>query len=64
MGSGIALLVGWIANEAGFSLLKVTIDFQIILYGLIFAVILGMISGLMPARQASKLKPVDALRYE
>lgn len=63
-GSGIALLVGFIADQAGFGLLKVTIDFQVITIGLIFAVILGMISGFMPARQASKLKPVDALRYE
>jgi len=64
LGSGIAYLVGFIADQAGFGLLKVKLDFVIILFGLLFAVGLGMISGIMPARQASKLKPVDALRYE
>ena len=33
-----------------------------IMFGLIF--LIGALSGLAPARQASKLKPADALRYE
>jgi ABC-type transport system, involved in lipoprotein release, permease component len=33
-------------------------------YGLILAVLIGVISGGVPAYRASKLKPVDALRYE
>ncbi len=32
--------------------------------GLILAVIIGVASGVVPAYRASKLKPVDALRYE
>ncbi len=32
--------------------------------GLILAVIIGIASGVVPAYRASKLKPVDALRYE
>jgi len=32
--------------------------------GLALAVIIGVISGVVPAYRASKLKPVDALRYE
>jgi putative ABC transport system permease protein len=32
--------------------------------GLTLAVIIGVISGVVPAYRASKLKPVDALRYE
>jgi putative ABC transport system permease protein len=32
--------------------------------GLILAVIIGIVSGVVPAYRASKLKPVDALRYE
>ena len=31
---------------------------------LLFAFFIGIISGLTPSYQASKLKPVDALRYE
>jgi putative ABC transport system permease protein len=29
-----------------------------------FTTVLGMLSGLYPAIRASKMKPVDALRYE
>jgi putative ABC transport system permease protein len=32
--------------------------------GLILAIMIGIISGVVPAYRASKLKPVDALRYE
>jgi putative ABC transport system permease protein len=31
---------------------------------LLFSIIIGMIAGVIPAYRASKLKPVDALRYE
>jgi putative ABC transport system permease protein len=31
---------------------------------ILFATITGGISGMLPAYQASKLRPVDALRYE
>jgi ABC-type lipoprotein release transport system permease subunit len=31
---------------------------------LVFTTVLGMLSGLYPAIRASKMKPVDALRYE
>jgi putative ABC transport system permease protein len=32
--------------------------------GLFLAVLIGVVSGVVPAYRASKLKPVDALRYE
>ena len=64
LGTGMALAVGAIAKQAGFALLKIVIDYKILLFGLSFAFVLGMISGALPAYRASKLKPVDALRYE
>jgi putative ABC transport system permease protein len=64
LGAGIAYLTGFIAKQAGFALLKIVLDYKIVISGLIFAVGLGILSGILPARQASKLKPVDALRYE
>ena len=37
---------------------------KLMAFGLTLAVIIGIISGVVPAYRASKLKPVDALRYE
>ena len=37
---------------------------QLLIFSLIFSIIIGMIAGIIPAYNASKLKPVDALRYE
>jgi len=37
---------------------------QIVLLVLGFSVLIGIISGVIPAYRASKMKPVDALRYE
>jgi putative ABC transport system permease protein len=46
------------------SLLKASLNPIITIGSLIFAFLIGLFSGLAPAYQASKLKPVDALRYE
>jgi len=37
---------------------------QLLILALSISVIIGMIAGLIPAYRASRLKPVDALRYE
>jgi putative ABC transport system permease protein len=36
----------------------------LIIFALIFSVFVGVISGVMPARTAAKMNPVDALRFE
>jgi putative ABC transport system permease protein len=36
----------------------------LMVFGLTLAVLIGVVSGVVPAYRASKLKPVDALRYE
>ncbi len=58
----IALGVQVGADAAGFSLLKVTIEPMLMMFGVMFAVGVGMIAGAIPARQAAKLQPVEALR--
>lgn len=63
LGSALALVVGPFSKSAGFTL-NITIEPLVILLGLAFAFIVGIIAGILPAWQASKLKPIDALRYE
>ncbi|MBI4448098.1 ABC transporter permease [Candidatus Woesearchaeota archaeon] len=36
----------------------------LLIFALTFSLIIGMVAGVIPAYRASKLKPVDALRYE
>jgi putative ABC transport system permease protein len=40
------------------------LSISLMVEGLTLAVLIGVISGVVPAYRASKLRPVDALRYE
>jgi len=52
-----------VRTGAGFYL-KASMSPLLILFGLTFSFLIGCIAGYLPSRSASKLKPVDALRYE
>ena len=41
-----------------------SIDFNMALTALVILVISGAVAGLIPARKAVSIKPIDALRYE
>ncbi len=64
LGNIFAFSLGGIASLAGFGYLKVSIMWSVIFFALLFAFVVGVISGLWPAYKASQLNPIDALRYE
>jgi putative ABC transport system permease protein len=64
LGYLVASTGGAIAAAAGYALLKPIFPPALIIGCIIFAFCVGAASGIMPALRASKLKPVDALRYE
>ena len=66
IGLALGALVVYLGNEAGresgtvlFSLTAATA-----LSSLVFATVLGMVAGIVPANHAARLDPVQALRHE
>jgi putative ABC transport system permease protein len=64
IGTIMAFLIGFGATAAGFPLLIIKFNIALFLQGIFLAIIVGIIAGVIPAIRASRLKPVDALRYE
>ncbi len=65
IGLGLAKSAQYIAAAAlGTDLLQASLNPMIFIGALSFSFVIGSLSGLLPAIQASKLRPVDALRYE
>jgi putative ABC transport system permease protein len=69
IGVAIGISLGKLVEFAAFkflgtSLIKAFFPWYLILGSLAFSFLIGSISGLLPAKQASSLKPVDALKYE
>ncbi|MFC0524431.1 ABC transporter permease [Pontibacillus salicampi] len=66
IGGGIGILLGWgiasiVSIFAGWPAL---ISWQVVMGGLLFSMLIGIIFGILPANKASKLDPIESLRYE
>jgi putative ABC transport system permease protein len=64
LGYLVSSIGGSIAASSGFALLRPAYPLTLIIGCLVFSLLVGAAAGFLPARRASKLKPVDALRYE
>lgn len=64
LGYGLSYLGGEILMNLGYGFLQPAYTPGLFIGCLLFAIITGAISGVIPARNASKVNPVDALRYE
>lgn len=64
LGLSIAYSMIFAINASGIVELVIVVNYGLIVFGLLFSVILGVLAGVFPAIGASKLPPVQALRYE
>lgn len=62
LGTAISFAVEKATKMQGFKYMEVQIDPWLIFLGISFAIIIGIISGYLPAKKGAKLKPIEALQ--
>ncbi len=64
LGFVLSYIGGKILSQLGYGFLQPAFPFWLFAGCLAFAIVTGAVSGVLPARNASKVNPVDALRHE
>ena len=68
LGAAISSALPRVLSNIGFGgpggAVRTLIPVQFVLFSLAVSIVIGMVAGAIPAWRASRLKPVDALRYE
>jgi len=64
IGIGMSKLVEIASKDFAGNLLRANFTASLIIGAMAFSFLVGAISGVMPAKQASKMQPVEALRYD
>jgi len=70
LGGVSGLFLGWIAATVANKLLEASsislflVTPRLAAGSVLFAIVLGLVSGLFPSLHAARMKPVNALRYE
>jgi putative ABC transport system permease protein len=63
IGLGVAFGIAAVANQAlGEGLFKLSISYPLVFGSILFSFLIGIVSGVLPAFQGSKLNVVDAIR--
>jgi len=63
LGGILAKTIEWYARGQGFTAMSVSINFGTVAGVIILTVAIGMVAGVVPARRAAALNPVEALRF-
>ena len=66
IGGGIGVVIGILVGNIIASIMKVSfvIPWIWILLAFVLCLLISMISGYLPAKKASKVDPIEAIRYE
>ena len=64
VGAALSIIIDIIGTAYVGSMFQTKITIELVIGSILFSFIVGAISGLYPAWQASKLRPIEALRYE
>lgn len=67
VGGAIGIFFGWLVSYMGSSLIEgldLTVGLDAIFLATFVSTLVGVIFGILPARQAANMNPIDALRYE